>query len=204
MGAAVVAVNTLNRENIQVSWSGSMLSNFTYGTGTNAQTRFYQIQLQYAVGDTSQFTDVPGSVFDCNSDSVTYKLANTTEIIPAVSLPVECNNQPLVLLRWMYRKSNSGSNQRPKLAFDDITVTSSIYTGVTNKAESIHSLNVFPNPSVDHQLTINKLVTAQVYNTIGSLVYSMQNSNKVDLSNQPAGVYFIKTNKGEVEKIILK
>jgi hypothetical protein len=43
-----------------------------------------------------------------------------------------------------------------------------------------------------------------VYNSIGSLVYSMQNSNKVDLSNQPAGVYFIKTNKGEVEKIILK
>jgi hypothetical protein len=204
LGAAVVALNTLNRENIQVSWTGSMLSNFTYGSGTNTQTRFYQIQLQYAVGANSAFIDVPGSVFNCNSDSITYKPANTTEIIPTVTLPTACNNEPLVFVRWLYRKSNNGSNQRPKLAFDDVNITSSIFTGLKNISESNKNFNIYPNPSVDHVLNISKPVTANIYNTIGSLVSSINNSNKIDLSNCPSGVYFVRTNKGEVEKIILK
>jgi hypothetical protein len=203
-GAAVVALNTTNRENIQVTWSGSMLSSFIYGNGTNAQTRFYQIQLQYAIGANGQFTDVPGSVFDCNSDSVTYKAQNTTEIVPTATLPFACNNEPVVLVRWLYRKSNSGSNQRPKLAFDDVNITSSIFTGVKSVSESSKNLNVFPNPSSDRILTSNKSISGTVLNALGSVVSTFNTTTKIDLSNQPVGVYFLKTNKGEVEKIILR
>jgi hypothetical protein len=204
IGAAVVALNTTNRENIQVTWSGSMLSNYTYGAGANAQTRFYQIQLQYAIGTNGQFTDVIGSVFDCNSDTITYKPSGTTEIIPTATLPASCNNEPLVLVRWLYRKSNSGSNQRPKLAFDDINISSSIFTGLKNASDLNKSLTIFPNPSSDKIITSNKIITGTVMNAIGSVVLNLNSTIKIDLSNQPSGIYFVRTNKGEVEKIILK
>ena len=204
LGAAVVALNTSNRENIQVTWSGSMLSNFTYGAGANAQTRFYQIQLQYAIGTNGQFTDVIGSVFDCNSDTITYKPSGTTEIIPTATLPASCNNEPLVLVRWLYRKSNTGSNQRPKLAFDDINISSSIFTGLKSTSEFNKSLTIFPNPSSDKIISSNKIITGTVMNAIGSVVLNLNSTIKIDLSNQPSGIYFVRTNKGEVEKIILK
>ncbi|MFN3269576.1 MAG: hypothetical protein ACK42G_03205, partial [Candidatus Kapaibacteriota bacterium] len=51
LGAAVLALNTINRTNIQVTWTGG----FVKIAGTT--TREYRIRLQYRIGDTGSFLD---------------------------------------------------------------------------------------------------------------------------------------------------
>ena len=130
MGAAVLSLNTLGRQNIQVGWTGRMLSNLVFvdtGTvGVNAQTRFYSLRLQYRPDTLSAWADVPGATpFLSNSNATTYKPQGTVEAIPAAALPSVCNNQALAQVRWLYSLSGGQNGSRPELAIDDITVTSS-------------------------------------------------------------------------------
>lgn len=111
-------------------------------------------------------------------------------------------------------------------AIDDIRVYNrllntveidALYNGPTNVgiSENNHVLNcdLFPNPASD---AVNILlenasgtVDLSVFNSLGQVVYLNELRNnagpfryKLDLSDQPKGVYFIhlKTNKGEVSK----
>ena len=127
MGAAVLAIKTLGREQIQLTWKGTMFSNLTYNSDTaqgNLQSRVYSIKMQYRTDTTSAFVDVPDAgVFSSNSDATTYKTQGTNEILSA-TLPGVCNNKTYVQVRWLYYQSTLGVNQRPELGIDDINITS--------------------------------------------------------------------------------
>jgi hypothetical protein len=130
MGAAVLSLNTLGRQNIQIGWTGRMLSNLVFidtGTvGVNAQTRFYSLRLQYRPDTLSAWADVPGATpFLSNSNPTTYKPQGTVEVIPSVTLPSSCNNKAMAQVRWLYAITSGQNGSRPELALDDITVTSS-------------------------------------------------------------------------------
>jgi hypothetical protein len=122
MGAAVVALNTLGQELVQVSWKGRMFSNFTYSAN---QSRFYSIKLQYRSDSISSFIDVPGAVvFSSNASASSYKPNGTAETLPQVTLPANCNNNAYVQLRWLYYQDLTGAGQRPELGIDDINISS--------------------------------------------------------------------------------
>ncbi|HOM04068.1 MAG TPA: immunoglobulin domain-containing protein [Candidatus Kapabacteria bacterium] len=121
LGAAVLALNTTNRNTIRVSWKGAVLA-------TNA--RIYGIRLQYRIGD-GVFKDV----MDENGNPVEY--LSTTPLNEIVSfnnilLPEEVENQPVVYLRWKYYYV-SGSGGRPEMSVDDIFVTSHSSIGTPTK-----------------------------------------------------------------------
>ena len=203
-GAAVIALNTTGRENIQVSWTGRMLSSFTYSTTGTIQTRMHAIKLQYRIDTTSSFIDVPGAIrFNCNSDATTYKPLGTSEIMPTVTLPTSCNNLPYMQVRWVYYQTVIGANERAELGIDDITVTSTIFTSIKNTLAS-QNLKVYPNPSTEHVINFNKASTGQIYTAIGAVAADFNNTAKVDLTSLTNGVYFVKTNKGEIVKLILQ
>ncbi len=127
MGAAVLAVKTLGREQIQLTWKGTMYSNLSYNGDTaqgNLQSRFYSIKMQYRTDTTSAFVDVPAAgVFSSNSDATTYKTQGTNEILSA-TLPGVCNNKTYVQVRWLYYQSTIGGGNRPELGIDDVNVSS--------------------------------------------------------------------------------
>lgn len=127
MGAAVLAINTLGREQIQLTWKGTMFSNLSYNGDTaqgNIQSRFYSIKMQYRTDTTSAFVDVPDAgVFSSNSDATTYKAQGTNEILTA-TLPGVCNNKTYVQVRWLYYQSTIGGGSRPELGIDDVNVSS--------------------------------------------------------------------------------
>ena len=127
MGAAVLAINTLGREQIQLTWKGTMFSNLTYNNDTlqgNLQSRVYSIKMQYRTDTTAAFVDVPAAgVFSSNSDATTYKIQGANEILSA-TLPGACNNKTYVQVRWLYYQSTLGVNQRPELGIDDINISS--------------------------------------------------------------------------------
>ncbi|HLP50949.1 MAG TPA: M43 family zinc metalloprotease [Chitinophagales bacterium] len=81
-------------------------------------------------------------------------------------------------------------------------------TSIKNAAQNFQSVQVFPNPStgtvyLNAQLKNGGTYTYQVYNAIGEMLAgeynlsSVYNHRSIDMSAQPAGIYFIKVTSGE-------
>ena len=83
------------------------------------------VLLQYRTDSSSAFRNIPNSEF-VNSA----RWANTTGNNPisprtySLELPPDCNNQPYVQLRWIYR-DQAGSGGRPSFSIDNVEVFSS-------------------------------------------------------------------------------
>lgn len=112
-GFAVLGLNTLNRENITVTWTGGTVV---------VNARIYAIRLQYRIGSGS-WTDVPGPI-----EYVSNSTAGHSETFGPTLLPAACNDQPAVFLRWTYHYL-SGTGTRPQMRVDDITVSSTALGG---------------------------------------------------------------------------
>jgi phosphatidylserine/phosphatidylglycerophosphate/cardiolipin synthase-like enzyme len=109
LGAAVLAVNTTGMSTVRVSWTGGTVA-------VDATTREYRIRLQYRVGTSGSFADVPGPIeYTVNST------AGHSQNFGPTLLPQAVNNQSVVQLRWKYYQIG-GSNTRPQLRVGNIVV----------------------------------------------------------------------------------
>lgn len=128
VGSAVLALNTTNRAQINVTWT-----NQTTGGGT----RPYGVRLQYRLATTGPWIDVisGGQIAEYMAPTNSTSGAATTRTITA-GLPTICENKPLVQLRWVYyQRPGLWSGSRPQIQVDDISVTSNLQIGTaTNLA----------------------------------------------------------------------
>jgi len=108
LGAAVLALNTVELDNIVVSWTGG-----TVQTGA----RPYRIRLQYRVGESGNFVDVPGPI-----DYIASASSGDSQDFGPILLPSEVNNKNIVQLRWKYFQEGSGTGTRPRLRVGNILV----------------------------------------------------------------------------------
>ncbi len=133
LGAAVVALNSLGRSNIQITW--------TAGTITPAGVdRVYRFRLQYRVGTSASWIDVPGPVeYTANST------AGHSQTFGPTTLPSDANNSPIVQVRWKYYNVSGTTGTRPRLRLDDISITSSQIIGATKLA--VISINGGQSPT---------------------------------------------------------
>jgi hypothetical protein len=95
--------------------------------GTN-NTRINEMVLQYRVGTTANFTSLLGTVYTNNMTTQTGSGITTPQNSQTikVTLPAECNNQPVVQIRWISRQV-SGSGSRPSFAIDNFDIRSDVY-----------------------------------------------------------------------------
>jgi len=202
VGDATVALNTVGCENINVSWIGRMISNFTYSDSTPV-TRFYAIACQYRIGSIGAFTNVPGNyLFNCNSDTATYKLFGTADTLNTI-LPDTCNNQPIVEVRWIYHQTaQNAGGPRPVLGLDDINITRDIVTAVLKPLAQQKGLYVYPNPIYNGKLNLSKASNFMVIDLLGQTVSKTTFAKDFNTDNLTKGVYFIKTSDGEIVKFI--
>ncbi|MGB9771142.1 MAG: immunoglobulin domain-containing protein [Candidatus Kapaibacteriota bacterium] len=158
IGAAVLALNTTNRTNIQVTWTGG----FVKIAGTT--TREYRIRLQYRIGDSGSFQDVT----DNNGNPVEYIYneyvghPNPTILPPhsstfTVTLPANAEDQPVVYLRWKYYFLGSGSGNRPELRIDDIYVTSVSSVGGGTQLQISNITPQYPLTNVPFSLIVSSV-----------------------------------------------
>jgi hypothetical protein len=118
VGAAILAVNTLNRAGVTASFVARTVS---------VQTRPYVIRLQWRIGSAGAWTDAIGAnggrvehrSFDNSTNSVTYNFM----------FPTALENQSVVQLRWLYFQDGDGSGNRPSMQLDDIAVNSTPIAG---------------------------------------------------------------------------
>lgn len=131
VGAAVLALNTQGRTEVVVNWTNRVLA---------SGTRPYVMRLQYRIGTTGAWVnavDPNGSFLEIDGTRPT----NTTQNF-AYTLPASLENQATVQLRWLYFQTATGSNTRPRIALDDLTISSQPTTGVPNAtALSIRTLS---------------------------------------------------------------
>jgi hypothetical protein len=179
-----------------------MISNFTYSDSTPI-SRFYAIACQYRIGTTGPFTNVPGSyLFNCNSDSTTYKAFGTADTLSSV-LPDTCNNQPLVEVRWIYHQTvQNAGGPRPVLGLDDINITRDIVTATPKQQVQQKALYVYPNPIYNGKINLSKTSNFMVIDLLGQTVSKNNYSKEFNTDNLTKGVYFIKTSDGEIVKFI--
>jgi len=128
MGSALLSLNTTNRVNVRVGWTG-----YTVATATTP-LRNYAIILQYRVGNTGAWSNATGN--GGPTDTIQYKLTTPTsghtQIMPTFTLPSSCENQSEVQVRWRYYQWSitASGGSRPELGVDEISVMSDVSTGI--------------------------------------------------------------------------
>jgi len=119
-GSALLSINTINRTNIQVAWTGRTIT---------AGARTYGIRLMYRIGTSGAFTDASSTAAEIFYPAATSAGSTNMSVI---TLPTAVNNQTVVQLMWLnYNASGTTSGTRPVLGLDDITVSSSS-SGITS------------------------------------------------------------------------
>ena len=144
LGAAVLAINTNGFENILVSWTGgTVVSN----------PRPYRVRLQYRVGTSGDFQDVPGPI-----EYVANTSAGHSQNFGPTLLPDEVNDQEVVQLRWKYYQDGSGSGGRPRLRVGNIHIQTTEDPG-SGTGEAIVSEEILQGgTSADLDFTISGTV----------------------------------------------
>lgn len=118
--ALALSVNTSGNTGVRVGFLIMTLRNPFNGA---ANTRINEAALQYRTSLTADFTTLPGTLYQNNTTTQTTS-GVTTPQNPAyreVLLPADCENQPLVQLRWVNRQIGGGGS-RPSFAIDSVTV----------------------------------------------------------------------------------
>jgi len=211
VGAALLALNATGRNNIKLRWKSETTIPGD-GNGVASDPRVWKLRLQYRVGNSGLFTDMPGPVEFTSSPAT----GDSVQFGP-ITLPDACNNQVVVQLRWIYFESAAGAGgSRPQLRLDDIEVTSDQTVGIIEQPSIAEGLfTIFPNPAHD-QFSLKAdlcsegyiLVTDQVGRQVMFETYS-QTLSTFDCSNLPKGIYFVKVTdfSGELlsaKKLLIK
>lgn len=151
VGAAVVAIKTIDRTNIDVSWVASTLA---FDTGSD-DPRLYSIRLQYRNGVSGEFKDVKDE--DGNPVEYTMNGSIPNEKAIRATLPYDAEDQPIVHLRWKYYQSYDGSGQRPQLRLDDIEITSVSSVGTPTELAITHVDPLEPMQNVPFDLVVRSV-----------------------------------------------
>lgn len=141
---------------------------------------------------------------------------DTTSMYFAVTFSDGCNMTavdamtfPMLAADRSFGRSEDGGDSLmlfPKFgstpnAMNMIDATNSIGDVTVEEAQLV----VYPNPSNGSTVVrFNEVVTFDVYNVLGNIVTSASNTNELNIANLSNGAYFIRTNTGEVIRMIVK
>ncbi|MXO06237.1 T9SS-dependent choice-of-anchor J family protein [Flavobacterium sp. HBTb2-11-1] len=126
--AIVLALNTTGNTNIQVKYDAMVIRN-PVGIGSPPSSRINQFALQYRVGTSGAFNTLSSTAYEntlAQQKIDAGDVSSQDNKIIKVTLPAECDNQPVVQIRWISRQL-SGSGSRPSFAIDNIEIEKDIY-----------------------------------------------------------------------------
>ncbi|MFY7741025.1 MAG: T9SS type A sorting domain-containing protein [Flavobacterium sp.] len=104
-----------------------------------------------------------------------------------------------------YRAARSTSTYGPggTVRFDMVTLTAESSLSLPS-FDNQNSLLISPNPSSNGVMKLNQVLSFEVFDYNGKKLFNVQNSDEINTSNLPTGMYIIKTDTGLVQKIIVK
>lgn len=125
------AFNATGQTAIQVKFDAMTIRNPYDVPPTTTNTRINEMVLQYRVGTTSAFITLLPTAYS-NNDVKQITAVTTPQNLKTikVTLPADCDNQPVVQIRWISRQV-SGGGSRPSFAIDNIDIRSDNTAPVT-------------------------------------------------------------------------
>jgi hypothetical protein len=126
------AIDATNQKGIQVKYDAMTIRNpYGTGSGTSASDRINEMVLQYRVGTTAAFISLGQTAYVNNTVAQTTAVTEPQNLQTIkVTLPAECDNQPIVQIRWI-SKQNSGGGSRPSFAIDNIDIRSDVLAPIS-------------------------------------------------------------------------
>jgi len=138
--SVVLAINTTGRTSIVVNYDIMTIRN-PFGTGTPVGDRINEVILQYRVGTTGDFVNLPGTEYQNNTVTQTTAVTTPQNLLPrSITLPAAADNQPVVQLRLASRQV-SGGGSRPSFAIDNVVITGTDMGGPQPVATPVFSPN---------------------------------------------------------------
>lgn len=195
LGEAVLALNTTNRTNVQLSWTA----------GTLSSGRVYMLRAQYRVGNTGAYTDLPYT----NLTDIEYTAASSADSTGTnfgpITLPSSCEDEAVVQIRWAYYYGGSGSGSRSKINLTNINVSSSSSTTGINGLSVKNTLSLYPNPiSKGESIELNQYVSGTIIDIYGHTIDTISNSNIIATGNLSKGVYILQTDKRQTIRFVIQ
>lgn len=87
--------------------------------------------------------------------------------------------------------------------YDMVTITSNLL-GTEQFNFGDYRFTIYPNPSNKELVHLSKAQDIEVFDASGKVIYTAKNATSIDTKAFQSGVYFIKTAKGLVQKLIVK
>lgn len=195
-----IFLNTTGYENLK-------LSSKQQSGNTNPGPRDWQLQVK--IGEAGNWQNVTNGAYTAANDW-------TTSALDALPLPTECNNQPLIYVRWVMTSNfdiyggevlSTGTSK-----IDDILLTGTVITGI-DENENQQLVKVYPNPASD-KITIESaenIGQIEIINATGAVVVSAQPNQNIYTyqGNLAAGVYIVRVHSSDklessIQKILVK
>lgn len=193
-GAAVLALNTTNRQNISVQWTGRTIA---------PNNRVYALRLQYRIGNGNGNPNIHWMDFGVINEYLANAVAGHSQNLTAV-LPTEANNQEVIQLRWVYaqHESNTATGSRAHLALDDIIISTEPIMS-HDDFDFAHILNMYPNPAED-LVHFSREISLQIFDISGKIVFSAHETKTINIQDLAKGMYILKTSEGIVKNLFVK
>ncbi|PXY44259.1 T9SS-dependent choice-of-anchor J family protein [Flavobacterium hydrophilum] len=137
------AFDATEQKAIQVQYDAMTIRNPYSVPPATTNSRINEMILQYRVGTTSPFVSLLPTAYVNTSENQTGATTDPQNLKNIkITLPAECDNQPVVQIRWISRQV-SGSGSRPSFAIDNIDIRSDIVAPISEagypKADNILS-----------------------------------------------------------------
>jgi hypothetical protein len=150
LGGLLLAVNTMEAEEIQVEWLNETLLR---------NSREYGLKLQFRIGHSGPFYDVEGTEYVAGSDGHSSKTG-------PVYLPEQLLNREYVQLLWRYHHLSGTSGPRAQLRLDNILVQAKTSpVNAIDLAENTNAMEVYPNPFRENfriNLKLNRMEETEI------------------------------------------
>ena len=191
IGGAVLSLNTMLVTDIELSYELTLIAQA-------ADTRFYDVRLQYRFDTESAWEDVPGApVFSADGLEAGFMTEYNVE------LGEEFSNRELVQIRWKYYQNNvDGGGSRPQIGFDEIAVSGTRTTSIKDRIKEAKPFSFFPNPVKGEFIFFDAAVNIILYDTSGKMIKQVDNTERFFVGDLQPGVYIMRNENGMVSKFI--
>jgi hypothetical protein len=93
--------------------------------------------------------------------------------------------------------ADNGNNR-----YDNITLKKNQPLSYNTLSVKENALIAYPNPVSTDVVYFNKTISFEVYDIFGKMLDIKENTNNLNVTDLPVGMYFVKTTKGETLKIV--